>query len=136
MHKNLYIIILLMLSFAFKSCNTDDSINQNLNGAYVGTFTVKYLDGKLFTNPVTVVFNGENNYKSSGNSDYVPAGGSGTYEKANSTINFYDINHWTANFDSNLILGGAYEYSLNENALTLSAVRSDFGTYTYELNKE
>ena len=136
MNNKLYLTLFLILSLAFKSCNNDDSINQDFNGVYSGTFTVKYLNGETFTNPVTVSFNGENSYNSSGNSDYFPAGGSGTYIKGSSTINFSDINYWTANFDSNLILGGEYKYSLNKNTLTISSVRSDFGTYTYELNKE
>ena len=136
MKNNVFVICFLLLSLAFKSCNNDDGINQNLNGEYVGTFTVTFLNGESYTNPVTVFFTGENNYDSSGNSDYIPAGGSGTYDIGNSTIIFSDINIWTANFDPNLILAGEYEYSLIEKALTISAKRNGFGTYTYNLVKE
>lgn len=134
-HK-LYIAFFVILALAFKSCSSDDVVNQDLNGEYTGTFTKIDVSGETYTNPVTVVFSGENNYKSSGNSNYVPAGGSGTYEKGNSTITFSDINHWTTNFDPNLILAGEYEYSLNGNSLTISAERSVFGTYTYVLVKD
>ena len=139
MKNGIYKIMLIaILSLTFSSCNNDDDNNQNqsLNGNYNGTFTVEYLNGDTFSNPVTVNFNDGNNYQSSGNNDYFPAGGSGTYEKSNSTIEFYDINYWTANFDWNLILGGEYDYSINGNKLIISANRTDFGIYKYELTKE
>lgn len=132
------IFLIVILSLNFTSCNNDDdnNANQGLNGEYSGTFTVEYLNGDTFSNPVTVSFNEGNNYQSSGNDDYFPAGGSGTYEKSNSTIEFYDINYWTANFDWNLILGGEYEYSINGNELVITANRTEFGIYKYELTKE
>lgn len=136
--KNGIFKMLLIAILTFTSCNSDDdnNDNQNLNGIYTGTFTVEYLNGDTFSNAVTVNFNEENNYQSSGNEDYFPAGGSGTYEKSNSTIEFYDINYWTANFDGNLILNGEYNYSLNENELIISANKNDVGFYKYELIKE
>ncbi|SRX72822.1 hypothetical protein [Aequorivita antarctica] len=139
MKNGIYKIILIaILSLAFNSCKNDDdnNENQNLNGNYSGTFTVEYLNGDTFTNPVTVSFDGENNYQSSGDSENIPAGGSGTYEKGNSTIDFNDINIWTADFDWNLILGGEYDYLLNGNELTISANRTELGLYKYELVKE
>jgi hypothetical protein len=139
MKNDIYKIFLIaILSLNFTSCNNDDDNNgnQGLNGEYSGTFTVEYLNGDTFSNPVTVSFNEGNNYQSSGNDDYFPAGGSGTYEKSNSTIEFYDINYWTANFDWNLILGGEYEYSMNGTELVITANRTEFGMYKYELTKE
>ncbi|GAA0760784.1 hypothetical protein [Psychroflexus lacisalsi] len=131
------IFLIVILSLNFTSCNNDDDNreNLNLNGTYTGTFTVEYLNGDTFSNPVTVTFSKEN-YQSSGNDDYFPAGGSGTYDKTISTIEFNDINYWTANFDAHLILGGEYEYSLNGNELIISANRPEFGFYKYELTKE
>lgn len=138
--KNLIykILLITVLALTFSSCNNDDDNkdNQSLNGNYTGTFTVEYLNGDTFSNPVTVSFNKENNYQSSENEDYYPAGGSGTYVKNTSTIEFYDINYWTAHFDWNLILGGEYEYSINGNELIISANRTDLGLYKYELTKE
>lgn len=136
--KNGIFKMLLIAILTFTSCNSDDdnNDNQSLNGIYTGTFTVEYLNGDTFSNAVTVNFNEENNYQSSGNEDYFPAGGSGTYEKSNSTIEFYDINYWTANFDGNLILNGEYNYSLYDNELIISANKNDVGFYKYELVKE
>ncbi|MEO8773844.1 MAG: hypothetical protein ABI371_05895 [Gelidibacter sp.] len=136
MNNKFYLLFFLMATFAFASCDNDDGIHQDLSGEYVGTFTVEYLRGEIFTNPVTVIFSDKNNYKSSGNSDYIPAGGSGTYDQRNSIISFSDINLWTSNFDPNLILGGEYEYSFKGNVLAISDIRSDIGTYTYMLTKK
>jgi hypothetical protein len=139
MKNGIYKMLLIaILSLSFNSCNNDDDNNdrQSLNGNYSGIFTVEYLNGDTFSNPVTVSFNEEKNYQSSGNDDYFPAGGNGTYEKSNSTIEFYDINYWTANFDWNLILGGEYEYSKSGNELIITANRTEFGLYKYELKKE
>jgi len=132
------ILLITILSLTFTSCNNDDDNNDNksLNGNYSGTFTVKYLNGDTFSNPVAVSFNEGNNYQSSGNDNYFPAGGSGTFEKNNSTIEFYDINYWTANFDGNLILNGEYNYVDNGNELIISANKNNVGLYKYELSKE
>ena len=133
------LMVILSLSFTFCSNDDDNNENQSLNGNYSGTFTVKYLNGDTFSNPVTVNFRGNNNYQSSGNgnnNDFYPAGGSGTYEMEDSIITFSDSNIWLAHFDWNLILAGEYEYSNNENELIISANRTEFGLYKYELTKE
>ncbi|OBQ54229.1 hypothetical protein JJL45_09935 [Tamlana sp. s12] len=138
MRNGIYKTLLISIFFlAFISCSNDDDSNhkQSLNGNYNGTFTVEYLNGDTFSNSVTVRFSEGNNYQSSGNKDYFPAGGSGTYKKSNSTIEFFDINFWTTNFDWHLILGGEYEYSIKGNELILSKSKSDFGIYKYELTK-
>ena len=131
-------LILISSVVFFTNCNSDDdnNVNQNLNGNYTGTFTVEYLNGDTYSNPVTVNFDEENNYQSSANNDYFPAGGSGTFEKSNSTIEFYDINIWTANFDWNLILNEEYNYIISGNELIISGNKNDVGFYEYDLIKE
>ncbi|MCM5662953.1 hypothetical protein [Galbibacter mesophilus] len=142
MQKRIYKMLLLaILSLAFNSCsNDDDNIESlSLSGNYNGIFTVEYLNGDKFSNPVTVKFSSNNNYHSSGNgnkNDFYPAGGNGTYEMNNSKIIFSDSNIWLAHFDWNLILAGEYEYSKSGNELIISAYRSKFGLYRYELIKE
>lgn len=138
MKSRIFILITAaVLSLTFNACNSDDdgNITQELNGNYSGTFTVTYLNGDTFSNPVTVEFD-EGNYQSSRNTDNFPAGGSGTYEKGNSTIEFSDINFWTADFDWNLILDGEYTYTLNENELIISANKNEVGFYKYDLLRE
>lgn len=68
------IFLIVILSLNFTSCNNDDdnNANQGLNGEYSGTFTVEYLNGDTFSNPVTVSFNEGNNYQSSGNGSGSP----------------------------------------------------------------
>ena len=123
------LIFIIALSLTAYSCNTDDdnNTNQDFNGTYNGTFTVEYANGETFSNPVIVSFTKENAYQSSQNNDFFPAGGNGTYEKGNSTINFTDINFWLANFDWNLILDGKYNYSKNGNKLIISANKNNVG---------
>lgn len=122
----------------FISCSSNDNntLVQVPYGNYTGTFTVEYTNGNTFSKPVTVRFIEENVYSSTGNTDYYPAGGNGTFEINGSTILFNDIGVWTANFDWNLILNGEYDFSLNGNELIISANKNNVGFYKYELIKE
>ncbi|AXT18430.1 hypothetical protein D7030_07745 [Flavobacteriaceae bacterium AU392] len=131
--------ILFLLGFLiFTGCSNDDdnSLESIPNGDFAGTFTVEYSNGDVFSNPVTVSFNSNNSYSSSNSMDYFPAGGSGTYEMTNSTIEFSDINFWTANFDWNLILNEEYSFTLNDNELIMSKIRNNVGIYRYVLIKQ
>ena len=138
--KLLKIICVLIFAMTLIACTKDEeTTNQNVNGKYSGIFTVEYLNGTTFSNPVTINFNGEKEYNSSGNgnnNDFYPAGGNGTYEKGEATIVFYDTNHWLANFDWNLILNGSYNYVLDGDKLVISADKNNIGLYKYELLKE
>jgi hypothetical protein len=119
------------------SCSLQDDIaTELLQGTYTGTFTVTYLNGTTFSNPVTVQFNERQTYVCSANNNYIPAGGSGTYQKYSTTIKFSDQNFWTANFDWNLILNGDYSYTLTPQTLTLQATISNIGIYQYQLTKQ
>lgn len=123
-----------VLLFSFSSCNKgDDSIGE---AVYTGIFRVKYKDGKTFSNPVELRLGGNKKYHCSGNNNYIPAGGSGTYEVTNSTIVFNDENFWTADFDWHLILSGEYHYEAFGYNLILHAERNNFGTYNYQLTKK
>lgn len=131
-------LLILITSILLISCNNDEesTLTQIPNGDYIGVFTVEYNNGDTFSNTVTVSFVEDNVYSSTGNADYYPAGGNGTFEINNSTIEFNDINFWTANFDWNLILNGEYDFSLNGNELIISANKNDVGFYKYELTRE
>lgn len=130
-------VLITILAISFNACENDvNNDNESLNGDYTGIFTVEYsVGGDTFSNPVNLSFNSENNYQSSGNDNFIPAGGSGTYEKTTTTINFSDNNVWTANFDGNLILNGEYNYTINGNELIISANKNGVGFYKYELTK-
>jgi hypothetical protein len=118
------------------SCgNSDDNFLTTLEGEYEGTFTVEYQNDQTFSNPVEVSFGG-GEFSSSTGPNRFPAGGSGAYEVENNTIQFTDKNIWTADFDWNLILNGTYNYTINENTLTLSANKNDVGVYKYVLEKK
>lgn len=126
-------LTLIASLFLFTRCSSDD-IPTDLEGTYEGTFTVVYGGGETFSNPVEVTI-GEGRYSSSTGPDRRPAGGEGTYQVIGSTIEFTDERVWTADYDWNLNLNGAYSFTLNGNTLVLSAGKNDVGTYTYELNR-
>jgi hypothetical protein len=121
------------------SCD-EESIKVNIEGEYVGTFTVEYIDGSSFSNTVSIHLNKDNSYNSSGNgnqNDFYPAGGSGTFNLLNGEkINFSDSNIWLAHFDWHLILAGEYDYSISGDKLTIHKELSEFGLYKYELTKK
>lgn len=137
-NRTFTILSSFLLFVAYTSCNStnkDDS-NQALNGTYAGIFTVEYVNGDTISNPVTLKFTEENEYQSSANQDRIPAGGSGTYKKKDTTINFTDVNTWTADFDWNLILKGEYQFEQNKDQLILSAYKNEVGLYKYKLRKK
>jgi hypothetical protein len=128
MQKNLLLVLCLLV---FSQCKPQQALED---GTYVGTFTVKYEDGKK-SGPVTVVLeNGR--YTSSSNPDLIPAGGFGTFSVQGNEIAFNDSGIYTADFDWNLILGGNYQYSFNGQKLTLEADKNDVGNYRYVLQKQ
>ncbi|WP_159023591.1 hypothetical protein [Formosa sp. L2A11] len=135
--KKFYPIILcvfLLLSFA---CNSDDDTTNNdqFYGNYTGEFTVTYNDSITYSNPVTVQFNTDNTYISSGNENNFPAGGSGSFNSNVTTLEFFDENFWTANFDWDLILNESYDYTKTGDSLVFSASKNNIGYYSYKLVK-
>ncbi|MFY0592202.1 hypothetical protein [Roseivirga sp.] len=126
--------ILLILSCL--SCNNSDSEPDTIpDGTFIGTFTVEYMDGRTYSNPVSVTFkSGE--YYNAGNVDKVPAGGSGKFTISNGLIEFIDENFWTAEFDWNLILSGKYSLLVTDAQIRFSAEKHNVGTYTYNLENE
>ena len=116
------------------SCKKDN--NDNVPGTYIGTFTVTYIDSSTFTGSTTVNILNNGQYNCSGNANYIPAGGSGTFSKSDNKIIFEDINLWTANFDWNLVLNGEYDYLFDGNNLKLTAFKNNVGQFEYNLMKQ
>jgi len=140
MYKQIKFIISLVAMVLFLSCN-DESVSKNvdIDGNYVGIFTVEYTNGTEFSNQVTVNLSDDGSYVSSGNGnqgDFYPAGGSGTFELNDNTLNFADSNIWLADFDWHLILSGEYEYLIEDNKLILHKNLLQFGLYKYELRRK
>jgi len=118
----------------FLSCNRNDEISKPIEeGTYSGTFTVIYSSGKRTGTTTLSLENGK--YICTGNSDRIPAGGSGDYSIKDNKITFNDVNFWTAEFDWNLILKGEYNYRFNGKELTISASKNEVGYYEYDLKK-
>ena len=132
-HKFL-IFTVLSLPLFFMSCNKDNSDTTISEGKYKGTFTVTYNSGKQSGRTTLVLENGK--YSCTGNSDRIPAGGSGTYSLDNGKITFAEENMWTADFDWNLILEGQYDYQCNGRNLKIFADKNGVGHYEYNLVKQ
>lgn len=131
-HKFL-IFTVLSLPLLFMSCNKDNPDTTISEGKYKGTFTVTYNSGKQSGRTTLVLENGK--YSCTGNSDRIPAGGSGTYSIDNGKITFVDDNIWTADFDWGLILQGQYDYQFDGRNLKIF-VSNDVACYEYLLVKQ
>ncbi|WP_163715706.1 hypothetical protein [Mangrovibacterium lignilyticum] len=126
----------LCLIFIILACTTTEKTETlKLQGIYTGIFSVEYTNGEVYSNPVTMTFNGQSFTCSSG-SDWIPAGGSGTFHIDGSKIIFTDENMWTANFDWNLILTGDYDLHFNHDEIEISAMKNNIGLYQYKLKKK
>lgn len=125
------LVVIATLSFLFGCDKSEVNVTE---GSYKGTFTVTNSTG-VSTGAVTLELkNGR--FSCSGNSDRIPAGGSGSYSVTNGKIVFVDENFWTADFDWNLILNGRYDYTFDGKILQISTFKNDVGFYRYDLEKQ
>ena len=128
------LIVISTLVFGFIGC--DKEKNKSIkDGTYKGTFTVRYSEGDLFgetacTGETTLKLN-NGKYSCTGNSNRVPAGGSGKYSVSDNKIIFEDENYWTADFDHNMILSGEFDYTFDGKNLKFSR-----SIYEYDLLKK
>jgi hypothetical protein len=104
-------------------------------GTYSGTFTVTY-SSNIHTGPVSIQLKSPDEYSSTGNPNYFPAGGSGHYTVKDNQILFEDRNIYTANFDWNLILNGSYHFSRDGKQLKIWANKKNGGHYEYDLQQQ
>jgi hypothetical protein len=133
--------IILTFSLLLFSCNeealeTEEQQKEDpkiFNGTYTGSFTVHYRT-LVKTGSVTLELK-DGKYSCSGNTNRIPAGGSGKFSSKNGIITFKDQNFWTADFDGNLILTGPYMYIFDGQNLIISAFRGEAGPYEYFLEK-
>ncbi|MFN2396518.1 MAG: hypothetical protein ABR597_12620 [Bacteroidales bacterium] len=137
MRKIILTLTVFAIAIFLYSCEKDKLDIQE--GTFKGTFTVTYSSGTLWgsgtqTGQTTLILkNGK--YTCSGNSNRIPAGGSGTYSFDKGKITFNDENSWTADFDWNLILSGQYDYTFDGKKLKISADKN-IGNYNYDLEKQ
>ncbi len=116
----------LLLTLAIAGCaKNDPTTDDKLSGKFAGRFTTfnsnPAYNSITHTGDVTVTFT-ESSYQSSGNSNYIPAGGVGTFSINRQQLIFNDPNVHTANFDSNLLLNGTYDYSISKDTLVMDKV--------------
>ena len=136
-----FLLLSLLTIFCF-SCSDDEPEEDQtlptneleLKGSYSGIFTVNYYNGNTISNEVTINFF-EDAYSSTTGPDRIPAGGQGIYTISDDEITFQDSLYYTADFDWNLILAGAYEISHTETEIIIQKDREDIGLYEYRLQK-
>ncbi len=132
MRKIYLTLTIFSVAIFLSSCDKDD--RDIKEGTYKGTFTVTYSSGTQTGQTTLELKNGK--YTCSGNSNRIPAGGSGTYSFDKGKITFNDENFWTADFDWNLILSGVYHYTFDGKKLKISADKNNVGNYYYDLEKQ
>jgi hypothetical protein len=132
MRTKFLIATIFSITTFLSSCNRND-LNIK-DGTYKGTFTVTYSSGIKSGQTILELKDGK--FVSSGNTNRIPAGGSGTFSPENKKITFNDENPWTADFDWNLILNGKYDYAFDGKKLILSADKNGAGNYRYDLEKQ
>lgn len=132
MRTKFLIATIFSITILLSSCKKDD-LNIK-DGTYKGTFTVTYSCGTQSGQTPLELKNGK--FSCSGNSNRIPAGGSGTFSSNNKKITFNDENVWTADFDWNLILSGQYDYTFEGKKLIISADKNGVGNYKYDLKKQ
>jgi hypothetical protein len=131
--------IALIATMITKGCNDKIPERQTLpivNGVYEGVFTLTSPNG-TFTGNTTLELN-NNRFVASGNSNRIPAGGSGNFHLSadRQKITFQDENFWTADFDWSLILTGKFEYSFDGEMLEFTRSNDDGSTVQrYQLTK-
>jgi hypothetical protein len=127
-----FILATLTIMALLISCKKDNLKIEE--GTYTGKFTVTYNTG--IETGITTIELRNSTYTCTGNSDRIPAGGSGTYSIDNKIITFNDENMRTADFDWNLILNGQYDYTFDGKKLKISADKNSVGHYEYDLEKK
>ncbi|MHA7128614.1 hypothetical protein [Algoriphagus namhaensis] len=120
-------LFLSVIILSISACSEEDqNLDSSLEGNYMGTFE---RGGNSSSVQLTL-----NNSTWSGESERVkfPALCNGTYTTSANVITFVNACPWTAEFDWTLILGGDWNYSLNENTLIMTKANGD----RYSLSKQ
>jgi hypothetical protein len=125
-------LILFTIALGLFSCGKDNP--RTPRGTYTGTFTATYPSGPQVGSTSLELKNGR--FSCSGNTDRIPAGGSGTYSIDDDKIIFDDENAWTTDFDGNLILSGAYDYTIDGDRLNFSKSSASAVRYSYDLERQ
>lgn len=120
------IALLILVSLGSLSCNKATMPN----GSYSGRFIVEY-SSNVQEGPFQLEII-DNTFHCSGNLNRIPAGGSGTFSISENEAIFQDENMWTADFDWNLILNGAYNLSQERDTLSLSKEEGN-AKYIYKI---
>ncbi|WP_421869827.1 hypothetical protein [Marinoscillum sp.] len=126
---------MMLLIVLATGCSEDEMVKLE-SGVYSGSFTAMYdVDKSPLIHDVSITIDG-NRFTCSSGPQYIPAGGSGTFQVEGNEITFVDENVWTANFDWGLILNGTYLIRENNGEYLIQCVINDVVRYEYQVKKE
>lgn len=125
-------ILFAFICFGLFSCNEADINPNSLDGHYKGEFTISSSTGSQ-TSQVDLNFE-SGTFTGTSSNNKLPALGTGAFRLQGSDIQFTNASFWTADFDWNLILDGAYKIKTTSNTITLTREINQV-TYHYELTK-
>ena len=110
--------IIFLFVFLLVGCEVNDTNYSFEEGYYSGTFIIVESDGQTLTGNVNFSFINDQ-YSVIPETRYLPPVGAGMYEIYLNVINITDTVPHTAEFDWTLILNGNFEFSYNDQVLTL-----------------
>ncbi len=113
MKKIMFLFVSLLVG-----CEVNDTNYSFEEGNYSGTFIIVESDGQTLTGNVNFSFI-NNQYSVIPETRYLPPVGAGKYKINLNVINITDTVPHTAEFDWTLILNGNFEFSYNDQVLTL-----------------
>jgi len=113
------ILILIGILITAFACNNDDDIPSNIDGKYIGIFERNGNTSNVELNFNRGTFSGESE------TIKFPAICNGNYSISDSSIEFENLCPWTAEFDWSLIISGSWDYSLEDNTLTMTKSNGD-----------
>ena len=114
------LLVLISILSVLSACNNDsENLPLTVDGDYIGTFERNGTTSNVELNITNGTYSGESD------TDRFPALCNGNYTTSGNSIMFENDCIWTADFDWTLILEGNWDYTLNNNTLTMTKSNGD-----------
>ena len=115
--KNTLLLTICFIICTVITCESDHNYPTNIpDGEYIGTFQRQLAFGGGDTSHVSITFS-SNTWTGVSDKQHYPALCHGTYSIKKDKIIFNNVCIFTADFDGTLILGGEFDFNLDDNLL-------------------